>query len=86
LVVKKAHGKARLVLDQPGVKEKIKMIIEDRETASHRKTLCQGLSWMLQYLEHFGTSPDSSIFERTITDVVNNQHFQLLMAPGDKMK
>lgn len=82
LAVQKVHRKARLVLDMPGVKDKIKQTIEERRIAFQRKSLFKGFSWMFCYIERYGDCPGSSIFQHTIVDVVNNKHLQLLMAPN----
>jgi hypothetical protein len=76
------HRKARLALDKPGVKDKIKQTVEDRRTASQRKSLFKGFGWMFRYLERYGNYPGSCIFQRTIVDVINNRPLQLLMFPS----
>lgn len=80
LKVQKVHRKARKVLDGDGVKDKIRRIIEERRTSAQRKSLFKGFTWMFRYMERYGNSPGSAIFQRTITDVMNNPPLQRLLA------
>lgn len=79
--VKKVHRKARVVLDRPGVKDRIRKCIEDRTAAAKRKLFFKAFYAIAKFFERFGDDPVGMIFSRTLTDISTSTNLRALMPP-----
>lgn len=62
MAVQKVHRKARLVLDRPGIKDRIRKCIDERLAATRRKMFFKAFNTITKFLERFGNDPISEIF------------------------
>eukprot|EP01039_Chlorochromonas_danica_P019950 gene19950-24251_t len=77
--IEKVHRKARLVLDRPGIKDRIKKCIEERLSAARRKMFFKAFHALAKFFERFGNDPISVIFSRTLGDISTPDSFRALM-------
>jgi hypothetical protein len=79
MAVQKVHRKARLVLDRPGIKDRIKKCIEERLSATKRKMFFKAFYAISKFVERFGNDPISVIFSRTLSDISTPESFRGLI-------
>lgn len=79
MAVQKVHHKARLVLDRPGIKDRIKKCIEERLCATKRKMFFEAFYAISKFVERFGNDPISVIFSRTLSDISTPDSFRGLI-------
>jgi hypothetical protein len=80
--VQKVHRKARLVLDRPGVKDKIKHCIQERTAAAKRKMFFKAFYAIARFFERFGDDPVGTIFSRTLGEIASPSSLRALMPPS----
>ena len=80
--VQKVHRKARLILDRPGMKDKIKQCIQDRSAAAKRKMYFKAFFAIAKFFEVYGfDDPIGAIFSRTLADIATPANFLALGPP-----
>ena len=83
LAVQKVHRKARLVLDRPGIKDRIRKCIAERAAATKKRMFFKAFYSIAKFFEMFGDDPIGLIFSRTLSDIATPTNFLALVpAPG----
>lgn len=76
MAFQKVHRKARMVLDHPGMKERIKKVIDNRIATTKRQMYFKAFYAIANYFEHFSDDPVGIIFSRTLADIAPLSNFR----------
>lgn len=76
------HRKARLVLDRPGMKERIKKCIDERAAATKKRMFFKAFYSIAKFFERFGDDPIGIIFSRTLADIATATNLRALIPPA----
>jgi hypothetical protein len=83
LAVKKVHRKARIVLDEPGVKAKIQSFIDNKIVANRRKSFFKAYYALAKFFEGYGfEDPVGAVFSRALAEISTASNFRALMPAG----
>lgn len=86
MAVQKVHRKARLVLDRPGIKERIKKCIDERIAARRRKMFFRAFYAITKFFERFSDDPIGLVFSRTLAEITTPSNFSALMLPSANLE